>query len=232
LPIKILLVSFTATGGWWKQTILARDDFDVQAEEEYAAGIRRLASSSFDLLVVEEWPEAGSVDDFLRRAAESAGKAAGAPPLKIILVSNARKPSSAEPPVARILPFPCPLQRFNSTIAELSGVPVRAGKRLLVRMLVGVQGEVPASQGLAATIELNAGGMLVECGKRLDPNQKMLWAFLGVRELKDLVLPGRVLREVEAAGSIHRYVVRFEPDNPKALSLLTRFLEKQSKMNG
>ena len=232
MPIKVLLVSFTATGGWWKQTILAREDFDVQAVEEYAAGIRRLASSAYDLLVVEEWPEAGSVDDFFERAALAAAKVSGAPPPKVILVSNARKPASAKPPVARILPFPCPLQQFNATVAELSGVPVRAGQRLLVRMLVGIQGDVPASQGLAATVQINAGGMLVECGRRLAPNQKMLWAFLGVRELKDLVLPGRVLREVEAPGSIHRYVVRFEPDNPKALSLLTRYLEKQAGTSG
>lgn len=232
MPTKVLLVSFTATGGWWKQTILAREDFQVRAAEDYASGARRLGAEDFDLVVVEEWPDAGSADDFLRRAAQAHGKGGSAPPPKVVLVSNVRKPSSAKPSVVRILPFPCPLQQFNATVAELAGVPVRAGQRILVRMLVGIQGEVPASQGLAATVQINAGGMLVECGKRLAPNQKALWAFLGVRELKDLVLPGRVLREVEAQGNIYRYVARFEPDNPKALSLLSRYLEKQTSGAG
>lgn len=220
----VVIVSEPGADAWWRRSILRRRDLKVFPARDYATALELMARVPCELLVVEERPRA-DLQAFLDRVR---GSFAG-PSFKMVFIGDSVAPDQPMPPVTRALPPGCPLDAFNLCLAQVLRIPPRRSQRHLVRIQMAFDAEGGAKVGMATTVDLSLHGMRIETGVAMDAGQRYLWAFSGVRELADVVVPGTVLREdVQAArGNLRCYAVQFDADAKRERRILEHYLAQR-----
>jgi hypothetical protein len=121
-------------------------------------------------------------------------------------------------------------EMLNKAVAEVLGLPTRANKRYLTRVHLTMAAKVEDARAITtvATLNISASGMLIEAVKPLPVGKDYVWSFVGVAGLKDLMIPGKIIREepMTTALSSKRYVVQFDPMAADKQQILGAFLEQ------
>lgn len=220
---QIVLLSDVGPQAWWRASILRRHDFNVMPVKDFGAALEVLRRVPCELLIVEHQAGDESVWAFLTQVKD----AFPLPAFKFILLSQSMPHGRPPEPVTQVLRLPCTPDQFDGCIAVALGIPPRSSRRYLLRIHLGYQGDPHAAQGLAASVELNSGGMLVECANHLTPGQKLTWSFVGVKELQGLSIPGSVLREdLPRKGNLRHYVVAFDSTAVQPRKALADYLNQ------
>ncbi len=220
---QIVVLSDVGPEAWWRKSILRRHDFNVMPVKDFRAALEVLRRVPCDLLIVEHMDGDPAISGFLREVKDAFPLA----PFKFILLSAYLPHGRPPEPVTQLVRLPCTPDQFDSCIAVALGIPPRSSRRYLLRIRLGYQGDPNALQGLAASVELNAGGMLVECSNHLTPGQKLTWSFVGVKELQGLSIPGAVLREeMPRKGNLRHYVVAFDSTAVQPRKVLADYLNQ------
>jgi len=225
---RILVVSKSGSDSWWKSTILARSDCEVVYLNDYANVYKSLRDSSFDLLILEEWPGDVSLSDVLERMRLTMERSCP----KGLIISSSTDPSFSIPPVERVLVPPVKPELFNDAVASLLGLPTRTSSRYLVRVHLSVSSHFENASIVAtvATVNLSSSGMLVESLKSLQIGKLYIWYFSGILDLRSMTIPGTIVREetTRFPAMMKRYIVKFEESAQEQRQLLHRFLEEHS----
>lgn len=224
---RVVVISNSGPEGWWSDTILARPDFDVFYTNEYLKAYEEMLRDPVELFVFEEWPDDSShLLTFLFKVRSTVKT----PGLKGIVITTSDNPSVSDTPVARVLVPPVTPEMLNNAVASSLGLATRTSRRYLTRVHLTMAPKVEDSRAIATVVTLNisASGMLIEAVKPLPVGKDYVWSFVGVAGLKDLMIPGKIIREEPSATTISakRYVVQFDPsaeDKQKALGV---FLEQ------
>ncbi len=220
----VVLISPSGMDSWWRNTVLGRTSLDVHCAHDFQEGYRLLVNLRRDLLVVEDWPGA---DGFLPFVKELTGSLSQQH-FKAILVTNRVDQADMRPPVCEVLPIPCHVDEINRSVVAALDLTPRAGQRHLVRFHVGAEKTPEITCGTVVTLQINAGGMLVESPQHIPEGRRLLWTFHGIPELKDVVIPGTVLRR-EGTPHPHRgfhYVVGFAEEAKEQRARLAKYLEE------
>jgi len=116
------------------------------------------------------------------------------------------------PQVKACLPVDCDVQQLDRVVAELLGLPTRKSSRILVRVGLNLSSS-PNGSSLATSVDISAGGMLLQCNQELTVGQLYQVELLGLPHATVPALDLRITRHAEAprAGSrLFRYAGRFE----------------------
>ncbi len=220
----ICLISSHGMEGWWGETILTRQDFEVLFTDNYKEGFQLLLKNKCQLVVAEDWPGCEYYQTFLSEL-QSAVRSES---LKVVLITNSIEPGQLAPPLEEVLPFPTTVFDFNRVVAKAMNLPIRASRRHLVRLFLQVGGECSRSLGMAVTVKANAGGMMIESHHQLPMGKTCLWSFMGVNDLKDLMIPGTIFLEETNCPTpkVRRYIVRFDEDAHEERQILGEYLSK------
>jgi len=220
---SVILISRSGMDGWWRGTALGRSDLQVQAAQYFAEGYRLVVSGRRDLVVAEDWPGADGFLPFVRELTTALDQQT----FKVILLTNRLLPGEVGRPVFELLRVPCTPEELNEKVVQALELHPRASQRHLVRLHVGVEHGHQVEFARAVTLQINAGGMLLECMDHLPTERPFTFTFQGVHELEGLVLPGRILRRESAPqlSRVFRYVVAFDPEAKEARVRLARYLD-------
>lgn len=124
--------------------------------------------------------------------------------------------------VTEYIPADIETTELSTTIGRLLRLPVRAGRRHLIR--VGFELDDPDSFSTTGnTVDISATGLLIECSKRLRVGFYYQMSILGVGNTPKLGI--RVVREAEPRHpNLHRYGCTFEDVDPEIVESLIRRL--------
>lgn len=195
--------------------------------DSFAEGYRLLVSGGKDLLVAEDWPGADGFLPFVLEVSSALGQQS----FRVILLTNRLLPLEIRPPVFDLLHTPCTPEAFNTILVQTLGLVPRASQRHLVRIHVGVITPHQSPFASGVTLQVNAGGMLMECPDHLQAERPFFFTFHGVRELEGFAIGGRVLRR-EAAPQLNRvfrYVVAFDPEETEGRRRLMEYLAERER---
>jgi hypothetical protein len=221
---RVIVISNSGPEGWWIGTILARPDFDVFYTHEYLKAYEEMLNTPAELFVFEEWPGESHLLTFLFKVRSTLKT----PELKGIVITTSDNPSVSDTPVARVLVPPVTPEMLNNAIASSLGLATRASRRYLTRVHLTMAPKAEDSRAIATVVTLNisANGMLIEAVKPLPIGKDYVWSFVGVAGLKDLMIPGKIIREEPSATTISakRYVVQFDASAEDKQKTLGEFL--------
>ena len=146
--------------------------------------------------------------------------------LKGLVITPIEDPSLNKPPVSEVLLPPVTVNELNATVAKVLSLPGRGARRYPVRMTVTARPEVNQAGEFVATINVSSSGMLVQTDKPLTIGKKFYWSFSDVNELKGVVIPGTVLREVagKALLNMRCYAIKFDEDAKLQMKYLEKYL--------
>lgn len=220
---SVVLISLSGLDGWWRQTVLGRTDLEVLTAQSYAEGYRLTVAARRDLIVAEDWPGADGFLPFVRELTTALDHQR----FRVILLTNRLLPGEVGHPIFDILHTPCTHEAFNAQAVQALELIPRSSQRHLVRLHVGVEHPTQVDFATGVTLQVNAGGMLLECTEHLPAERPFTFTFHGVKELEGLALPGKILRREGAAqlSRVFRYVVSFDPGAREARSRLIRYLD-------
>lgn len=223
---RVTVVSNSGPEGWWSGTILARPEFDVFYTNNYQKAYEEMLITPAELFVFEEWPGEPHLLTFLFKVRSTLK----IPELKGIVISTSDNPLISDTPVAKVLTPPVTPEMFNKAVGAALGLATRTSLRYLTRVHLNIA-EKPGDAKVIATVvtlSISATGMLVEALKPLPVGKDYVWSFAGVPGLKDLMIPGRIIREdpMATALSSKRYVVQFDPAAEEQQKALGAFLEQ------
>jgi hypothetical protein len=221
---SVVLILRSPPEPWLKGSILQKSDIDLKLVETYEAGFQQMATAPCTCFVVFDASDTPDLVGFVERLLFDLP---GAIP-KGVVVTPQRHPALERKPVdARIEP-PGTLEAFNAAVARALGLPVRAHKRYLVRLNLGMVGSGNKYSTLT-TVNVSAGGLLVECEGELPVGEAVKWSFAGIEGLRGLEIPGRILREVEEmrAGDVRCYAIQFDVEAKAQRERLAQWLADQ-----
>ena len=190
------------------QTILQKDDLQLQKTDQYDAAFMFLTEAPCDLLIAWDFSQDPGLAAFLERLLFDLP---GTPPVGILATAQ-NHPGLQQKFIQTFLNSDATLEEFNMAVARALNLPVRAHRRYLIRMHLGM---AKGSTNLLATlssVNISAGGLLVESTRELPVGQAFLWSFSGAKGLEGLSIPGIILREVEDQrhGNLRRYAIQFD----------------------
>ena len=222
----MVVISNSGPDGWWSGTILSRPDFDVFYTSDFMKAYEGMLKTPTDLFVFEEWPGESNLLTFLFKIRSTLKT----PDLKGIVISTSTNPSISDTPVVKVLVPPVTPEMLNTAVAAALGLATRVNKRYLTRVHLAMAPRVEDARVIAtvATLNITASGMLIEAVKPLPVGKDYVWSFIGVPDLKDLMIPGKIIREepMISALSSKRYVVQFDPMAQDKQKILGAFLEQ------
>jgi len=226
LKRRLVVISNSGPDGWWSGTILTRPEFDVFYTKDFMKAYEEMLKTPAELFIFEEWPGESHLLTFLFKVRSTVKT----PDLRGIVISTSGNPSVSDTPVSKVLVPPLTPEMLNSAVAAVLGLATRANKRYLVRVHLAMAPKVEDARVIAtvATLNINASGMLIEAVKPLPVGKDYVWSFVGVADLKDLMIPGKIIREepMTTALSSKRYVVQFDPMAQDKQKVLGTFLEQ------
>lgn len=223
---SVVLIAKSGMDGWWQGTALGRSDVQVLSAQSYAEGYRLVVSGQRDLVIAEDWPGADGFLPFLHELSASLDEQA----FKVILLTSRLLPADVARPVFDILHPPCTREALNTSVVQALELVPRASQRHLVRIHVGVENQIEEAFASGVTLQINAGGMLMESTEHLPAERPFYFTFHGIKELEGFAIPGRVLRR-EATPQltrVFRYVVAFDPEATEGKDRLVRYLDNNN----
>ena len=220
---NILLVSETGMDGWWGGTILRRAELSVRQVSRLEGAFQELARNRYDLFILDQAHAEGATLQFLDtvRSRILVDSLAG------IVITRTQDPRLEAAPVRTVLHPPLSPESFNRTVAETLRLPPRSSKRYLVHLRLAAAGPTGAPVGMATTLSVNDGGMMIQSLKPLPMNKRFMWTFTGARDLRGLAMPGTIIRDDSTPENpaFKRYIVRFDEEAGAKRQALARFLE-------
>jgi len=223
---RVVVISNSGPEGWWSGTILARPDFDVFYSDDFMKAYEEMLNTPAELFIFEEWPGESHLLTFLFKLRSTVKT----PELKGIVISTSDNPSVSDTPVSKVLVPPVTPEMLNNAVAVALGLATRASRRYLTRVHLTMAAKVEDARAIATVVTLNisANGMLIEAVKPLPVGKDYVWSFVGVAGLKDLMIPGKIIREeaMTTALSAKRYVVQFDQMAEDKKKILGAFLEQ------
>lgn len=224
MSYHIVLILRSPPQPWLKGSILQKSDIDLKLVESYDAGFRQLESAPCDCFVIFDSTDTPELVGFVERLLFDLP---GAVP-KGVVVTPQQHPALEQKPVQERLEPPSSLEAFNAAVGRALGLPVRAHKRHLVRLNIGMVGSGNKFSTLT-TVNVSAGGLLVECAGELPVGEGVKWSFAGVEGLKGLEIPGIILRELEEmrSGEVRCYAIQFDSAAKEQSERLARWLADQ-----
>jgi len=220
---SVVLISRSGMDGWWKGTTLGRSDLQVLTAQSYTEGYRLLVAGRRDLVVAEDWPGAEGFAPFVRELTTALNQQS----FKAVLLTNQLLPGEVGRPVFDVLRVPCTPEQVNDLVVKALELIPRSSQRHLVRLHVGIEHGSQVEFATAVTLQVNAGGMLLECMEHLPAERKFSFSFRGIRELEDFSIPGSILRRegTPQLSRVFRYVVAFDPEAREQKRRLARYLD-------
>lgn len=220
----IVLILRSPPEPWLKGSILQKSDIDLKLVETYDAGFRQMESAPCTCFVVFDSTGTPDLVGFIERLLFDLP---GAIP-KGVVVTPQQHPALEQRPVQERLEPPSSLEAFNAAVGRAIGLPVRAHKRYLVRLNLGMVGSGNKFSTLT-TVNVSAGGLLVECAGELPVGEGLKWSFAGIEGLKGLEIPGTILRELEEmrSGEVRCYAIQFDPGAREQSERLAAWLAGQ-----
>ncbi len=224
MAYPILLLSDSGLEGWWGKTILARPDFKVQHCTHYDEAFHALLHQQYDLCVVEQAPD----DHDLPRFLANASAAIKVPSLRWILVSPLDPSKLPADMVHVLLHPPLSLEIFNEAAVFALHLQSRASRRYMVRIHLAADGPAGQPIGMATSVTINAGGMLIESVGPVPIGKRLMWTFSGIPRLKGMPFPGVVLKEEQnpMGGKLRLYIVKFDDNARKQRKVLADYLDE------
>jgi hypothetical protein len=220
---SVILISRSGMDAWWRGTALGRADLLIIPAQSYSEGYRLVVSGRRDLVVAEDWPGAEGFLGFVGELTTALDQQS----FKVLLLTNQLQPGQMGRPVCDVLRTPCTPEEVNAKVVAALDLIPRASQRHLVRLHVGVDHPAQVEYATAVTLQVNAGGMLVECTEHLPTEREFSFSFHGVKELEGFLIPGRILRREGAAqlSRIFRYVVAFDAEAKAQRLRLAQYLD-------
>ena len=224
MSYSIVLILRSPPEPWIKGSILQKSDIDLKLVESYDAAFRQLESAPCTCFVIFDSSDTPELVGFVERLLFDLP---GAVP-KGVVVTHQQHPALEQKPIQERLESPSSLEAFNAAVGRAIGLPVRAHKRYLVRLNLGMVGSGSASSTLT-TVNVSAGGLLVECAGELPVGEAVKWSFAGIEGLKGLVIPGTILRELEEmrSGDVRCYAIQFDAGAKAQCDRLAQWLADQ-----
>lgn len=206
---SVVLIARTEPETWLKQSILQKEDIQIQRTDQYDVGFKLIAGSPCDLFVAWDMSQDPDLGAFIERLLFDLPVS---PPMGILVTSQGN-PGLQQKFILAHLDATATLEEFNMVIARVLNLPVRAYRRYLIRMHLGVAGRNTNLIATLSSVNISAGGLLVESTRELPVGQTYMWSFSGAKGLEALSIPGKILREVEEQrrGNLRRYAIQFDP---------------------
>ncbi|GEM_PF-2898077 len=221
---NVVLILRSPPEPWLKGSILQKSDIDLKLVESYDAGFRLMESAPCTCFVVFDSTDTPELVGFIERLLFDLQ---GAIPAGVVVTPQCH-PALEQKPVQALLEPPSTLEAFNAAVGRALGLPVRSHKRHLVRLNLGLEGSNSRFSTLT-TVNVSAGGLLVECAGELPVGEGVKWSFSGIEGLKGLEIPGKILREVEEmrSGGVRCYAIQFDPEAKEQTERLAAWLADQ-----
>ena len=218
----VALIVRTEPPAWLKQSILQKDDIQLQRTDQYDIAFTLMAGAPFALFVAWDMSQDSGLVTFIERLLFDLP---GTTPPGL-LITQQKHPGLQQKFIQAHLDGAATLEEFNMAVARALNLPVRAHRRYLIRMHLGIAG---GSTGLIATlssVNISAGGLLVESTRELPVGHSYMWSFSGAKGLEGFSIPGIILREVEDQrhGNLRRYAIQFDPAAKAQRETLGQFL--------
>jgi hypothetical protein len=221
---RVVVISNSGPEGWWSGTILSRPDFEVLYTQDFMKAYEEMLNTPAELFIFEEWPGEPHLLTFLFKVRSTVKT----PELKGIVISSSDNPSVSDTPVSKVLVPPVTPEMLNDAVASALNLAARASRRYLTRVHLTMAPKVEDARAIATvvTLQISASGMLIEAVKPLPVGKDYVWSFVGVAGLKDLMIPGKIIREepMITALSSKRYVVQFDQMAADKQQILGAFL--------
>jgi hypothetical protein len=205
----IILIVRTEPALWLKQAILQKEDLQLHRTDQYDVAFKLIAGAPCDLFVAWDMSQEPGLVAFIERLLFDLP---GSPPMGILVTAQAH-PGLRQKFIQTRLDAAATLEEFNMAVARALNLPVRAHRRYLIRMHLGVAGGNTNLIATLSSVNISAGGLLVESTRELPVGQTYMWSFSGAKGLEGFSIPGKILREVEEQrhGNLRRYAIQFDP---------------------
>ena len=221
---SVVLILRSPPEPWLKGSILQKSDIDLKLVEDYDAAFRQMESAPCTSFVVFDSTGTPELVGFVERLLFDLP---GSIPTGVVVTPQVHPALEQRPVQVRLEP-PSTLEAFNAAVGRALGLPVRAHKRYLVRLNIGMLGSGNKFSTLT-TVNVSAGGLLVECAGELPVGEAVKWSFAGIEGLKGLEIHGTILRELEEmrSGEVRCYAIQFDAGAREQSERLARWLDDQ-----